>query len=211
MLLQEINERVATLTLNRPDKHNALSQSLRDDLVNRLKEIEGNNDVDVAIITGAGPSFCAGFDLAEFQGGDTEQTFSHAIEYHREVYTFSKPLIAAVNGRALAGGMDLAAMCDLRIVSSEAVFGQPQVKMGIDVAFDLMKTVLPEAIARDICLTGRIMTGEESVAYGFANETTDPDALMKRCSEIAMIISESGHSMKKKAEFKTLQPDLFKT
>ncbi len=211
MLLQEINERVATITLNRPDKHNALSKMLRDNLVNCLKDIEKNNDIDVAIITGAGPSFCAGFDLTEFQSADADKIFSHAIEYHRKVYTFSKPLIGAVNGRALAGGMDLAAMCDLRIVSSNAIFGQPQVKMGIDVAFDLIKSVLPEACARDICLTGKLMSAEESISCGFANEITDSKNLMNRCNEIAKTISESGNSKKKKAEFKKYQPSLFQT
>jgi len=209
MLIYEQDSRVATITLNRPEKHNALSGKLRDELTDCLDKIEGNEDIDVTILTGSGPSFCAGFDISEFQTEDVETVFKHAVKYHHKVYNFSKPLIAAVNGTALAGGMDLSAMCDLRIISTESSFGQPQVKMGIEAAFDLMSTVLPGAVARDICLTGRIMSCDEALSNNFANEIVEPQQLLKRCKKIATEISESGNTKKMKAEFKLLQPNLF--
>ena len=209
MLIYEQDSRAATITLNRPDKHNALSKELRDELVNCLDKIECNEAIDVAILTGSGPSFCAGFDISEFQTGDIEAVFKQAVAYHHKVYNFTKPLIAAVNGKALAGGMDLAAMCDLRIISTESSFGQPQVKMGIDAAFDLMSTVLPETVAREICLTGRIMSCDEALNNNFANEITKPQELLIRSKKIATEISETGNTKKMKAEFKLLQPNLF--
>ena len=209
MLIYEQDSRVATITLNRPEKHNALSGKLRDELTDCLDKIEGNEDIDVTILTGSGPSFCAGFDISEFQTENVEAVFKHAVKYHHKVYNFSKPLIAAVNGKALAGGMDLSAMCDLRIISTESSFGQPQVKMGIEAAFDLMSTVLPGAVARDICLTGRIMSCDEALSNNFANEIVEPQQLLKRCKKIATEISESGNTKKMKAEFKLLQPNLF--
>ena len=89
-----------------------------------------SDEVRAVVLTGAGPVFCAGFDRSEFSGGGMEEVFADAMEYHRLVYTFSKPLIAAVNGPALGGGCDLAAMCDFRLAATTAVFGQPQVRFG---------------------------------------------------------------------------------
>ncbi|MEN8161554.1 MAG: enoyl-CoA hydratase/isomerase family protein, partial [Myxococcota bacterium] len=121
---------VAVLTLNRPDKRNALSRALREEIVQRLDALEKSEAVRAVVLTGAPPAFCAGFDRSEFAGGGMAEVFAEATEYHRRVYTFPKPLVAAVNGPALGGGCDLAAMCDFRLASNAAVFGQPQVRFG---------------------------------------------------------------------------------
>ena len=144
-LLREDRNGFSILTLNRPDKHNALSIALRGELVSALEDLASNDEIHCVILTGAGGTFCAGFDLKEFSSGNMEKIFADANIYHHKVFTFKKPLIAAINGSALAGGMDLALMCDLRIASDKALFGQPQVRMGVPAAFDLALSISSRA------------------------------------------------------------------
>jgi len=205
----EATEGIGLITLNRPEKRNALSRTLRDDIVSCLESLEQQPNVNAAIITGAGQAFCAGFDLAEFQTGDMQEIFAHATGYHHQVYNSAIPLVAAVNGQAVAGGMDLAMMCDLRIASSAAVFGQPQVKAGIAAAFDLLRTLIPEALARELCLTGRVMNANEALKVGLINEITEPPQLLNRACEVATQITGSKASKAMKQRFIQSQPDLF--
>ncbi|MCH7743751.1 MAG: enoyl-CoA hydratase/isomerase family protein [Proteobacteria bacterium] len=208
-LICELHDQVALITLNRPDKRNALSRVLRDEIVLCLGELEKTQQVGAIVLTGAGSSFCAGFDLNEFQTGDIQEIFAHATSYHHKVYNTRKPIIAAVNGQAMAGGMDLAAMCDVRIAAIDSVFGQPQVKMGIAAAYDLLATVLPEALARELCLTGRRMDANEALAIRFVNEVVDSDRLVERAIEVATTIVDCKGSAAMKDRFVALQPDLF--
>ena len=155
LTILDVAEGAAVLTLNRPAKRNALSRVLRDEIVERLDELTKNSDVRAVVLTGAGPVFCAGFDRSEFAGGSMAEVFADATEYHRRVFTFPKPLIAAVNGPALGGGCDLAAMCDFRLAAASAAFGQPQVRFGAAAAYELMRVVVGTGMAREMCLTGR--------------------------------------------------------
>lgn len=200
---------VASITLNRPEKRNALSTQLRHEIVDCLGNLEADESVKVAILTGEGSSFCGGFDLKEFETGDSEAIFKEATEYHRVVYTFSKPLIAAVNGPAFAGGMDLAAMCDLRIAAENALFAQPQVRMGVPAAYDLIGTVLPQSLARELCLTGRTMGVEEARACGFVSKVVAPDQLLAETTAVAREIANAPASQLMKRQFIENQPDLF--
>ncbi|MDK1024543.1 MAG: enoyl-CoA hydratase/isomerase family protein [Gammaproteobacteria bacterium] len=200
---------IALIALNRPEKRNALSTQLRHEIVDCLGELEADDSVRVVILTGEGPSFCAGFDLKEFETGDSESIFKQATEYHRVVYTFPKPLIAAVNGPAFAGGMDLAAMCDLRVASENASFAQPQVRMGVPAAYDLISRVLPQSLARELCLTGRTMGLEEARACGFVNTIVAPDQLLAETIVLAREISDALASQSMKRQFVENQPDLF--
>lgn len=205
----EEREAVAIVTLNRPEKRNALSRQLRDEIVTCLKDLEQNENVKAIVITGSGDSFCAGFDLAEFQSGDMQEIFAHAANYHHKVYNTTKPTIAAVNGSAMAGGMDLAAMCDVRLIANDATFGQPQVKMGIAAAFDLMRTVLPEALARELCLTGRKMDAQEAMTCGFANRLVEREDLIQSAVQLGSEIAQSAGSGLMRSQFRASQPDLF--
>jgi enoyl-CoA hydratase len=205
----EEQEDLAVITLNRPEKRNALSISLREEIVRVLEELENKEEVQAGVLTGAGPTFCAGFDLSEFTEENMEEIFAQAVTYHHKVYTFSKPLIAAVNGPALAGGMDLAIMCDVRIVSETAVFGQPQVRMGIPAAYDLIRTVLPEAIARELCLSGRRMDAQEALRLGLVNSVVAEEKLMDEVLNLARAVAEHKGGQITKGQFIKEQPDLF--
>ena len=205
----EEEDAVAIITLNRPEKRNALSIALREELVRCLEELEKKEEVKVVVLTGAGPSFCAGFDLKEFAEGNMEKILTDAVTYHRKVYTFSKPLIAAVNGPALAGGMDLAVMCDIRIASKEAFFGQPQVRMGISAAYDLIRTVIPETVARELCLTGRQMDAQEALSLGLISSTVPGEKLMEEALGAAKVVAGNKASLATKKQFLKEQPKLF--
>jgi enoyl-CoA hydratase len=210
LTLHEANG-VAVLTLNRPKKRNALSRELRAEIVRRLDELEKSGTARAVILTGAPPAFCAGFDRSEFAGGQMEHVFVEAIAYHRRVYTFEKPLIAAVNGPALGGGCDLAALCDFRIASTEAVFGQPQIRFGAPALYDLMRAVLGTGVAREMCVTGRPYDAQEALAIGLVNRVVEPADLMEIANGLAQQIATLPEGMPEtiKRTFLQGQPPLF--
>ena len=207
----EQSEGVALLTLDRPAKRNALSRALREELVARLDDLAKDDRVSAVILTGAGPVFCAGFDRSEFAGDEMAEVFSDAALYHHRVYTFAKPLVAAVNGPALGGGCDLAAMCDIRIASRTAAFGQPQVRFGAPAAYDLMREVLSTGAAREMCLTGRTYRCEEAVSMGLVSAVHEPEVLLDAARELAASIATlpAGMPSETKRLFLTQQPGLF--
>jgi enoyl-CoA hydratase/carnithine racemase len=209
-ILQE-TDGVAVLTLNRPEKRNALSRALRDEIVRRLDALEQDDAVRVVILTGAAPAFCAGFDRTEFTGEGMEKVFADAIPYHHRVYTFAKPLIAAVNGAALGGGCDLAAMCDLRLAATTAVFGQPQLRFGAPAVYELMRAVMGAGAAREMCLTGRSYDAREALAMGLVNRVVDPDELLERARALARETAAlpAGVAEAAKRSFLAQQPRIF--
>ncbi len=209
LLTREDVEGVAVIALNRPEQRNALNTPLREELISLVEDLTENDDIKAAVLTGTGSVFCAGFDLKEFAEGDMDQILSQSILYHRKFYTFTKPVIAAINGHAMAGGMDLALMCDLRVSVETANFGQPQVKMGIPAAFDLVRTVIPEAIAREICLTGRRIKAEEALKIGLVNRVVPAEKLMDEAMALAHEVAESAGSQAMKEAFIKMQPELF--
>ncbi len=211
LVIREERDGIAVLTLNRPGKRNALSRAMRDEVVGRLDELENDDAVQVAIFTGAGPAFCAGFDRDELASGDAAEIFADATTYHRRVYTFTKPLLAAVNGPALGGGCDLAAMCDLRIAASTAAFGQPQVRFGAAAAYELMQAVIGTGAAREMCLTGRRYDAAAALAIGLVGRVVEPGQLTAAAMEIAREIATLPEGMARatKQSFLAGQPPLF--
>jgi len=211
MTMLEEKDGVAVLTLNRPKKRNALSRALRDELVQQLGELAKSDQIRAVVLTGAGPVFCAGFDRSEFSGGGMEEVFADAMEYHRLVYTFSKPLIAAVNGPALGGGCDLAAMCDFRLAATTAVFGQPQVRFGAAAAYDLMRSVIGTGAAREMCVTGRSYEAEEARQIGLVNRVLAPEDLVETARSLACDVASlpEGVAESAKRGFVAHQPRLF--
>ena len=209
--LLEISGHVATLTLNRPAKRNALSRELRREIVDGLERCEGDESIQCVILAAQGPAFCAGFDRSELASGAMEAVFQESREYHRKVYTFPKPLIAAISGAALGGGCDLAALCDVRIATPSAVFGQPQVRFGAAAAYGLMRQIVPEGTAREMCLTGRTYSAEEALQCGFVSVLCSNEDLSQRVSATATAIASLPKPMAKtiKREFLKAQPILF--
>ncbi len=182
---------VAVLTLNRPDKRNALSTALRDEISDALDALAVDPELRCLVITGAGPVFCAGFDLGEFQVDDAE--FQRALwassdRYHRTVLEFPLPVIAAVNGPALAGGFDLAVMADIRIASDTAAFAHPEIAFG-DVVYGPLHDLVGGAVARDLCFTGRRIDAAEALALGVVSAVVPPDEVLALARERAAMIA----------------------
>ena len=183
---------IATLTLNRPDQRNALSLELRSELMTHLKAWHDDDAVRVVVLGAAGKAFCAGFDLAEFgQPGLARQIRHNSAEYHRVVWNFPKPVVAAINGPALGGGFDLAVLCDLRIASSEAAFGHPEIKFGAPPLFTPLRWIVGDGIARDLLLTGRRIDAEEALGYGLVSRVVEPEALAAEAEAVARQIAEA--------------------
>ena len=163
--LSAAEDGVAHLTLDRPERKNALSIALRDEISDALSAFAANPEVKVVVLTGSGDTFCAGFDLKEFEkASDPEfarRLWTSSDRYHRACLEFPLPLVAAVNGPAIAGGFDLAVMCDLRIAVPEAYFSHPEIAFG-DVVYSPLHDLVGAAVARDLCLTGRRVDAQEA-------------------------------------------------
>jgi len=183
---------IAVVTLNRPELRNAISIAMRRELSLCLDEWKHDSEVGTVIITGAGSAFTAGFDLKEFNNVELfDELFSTSSRYHRDVWQFPKPTIAAVNGPAMAGGFDLAKLCDIRICSTAARFGHPEIKFGIPTLFTPLRWIVGEGLARDLCLTGRTITAEEALRIGLVSEVVDDGTLLPRAIEIGRTIVEA--------------------
>jgi methylglutaconyl-CoA hydratase len=188
---------VATISLNRPDKRNAVSYELIDDLIRALEEVN-NSFARILILTGAGKAFCSGLDLDNLKaqiGRTPEQNLEDSrtmVNLFRSLYEFPKPTIAAVNGAAIAGGTGLALLCDFTLAVPEAKFGYTEVRIGFVpaiVATFLLRQV-GEKIARDLLLTGRIFDAAEARKIGLINEIVPPEKLLDRARELAAQLVE---------------------
>jgi methylglutaconyl-CoA hydratase len=183
---------IATVTLSRPEKRNAISPLMIDELLAALDEIE-TGPARVAIITGAGKAFCAGMDLealASLAGFSHEQNLEDSrrmARLFRRLYFFPKPLIAAVNGAAIAGGTGIATMCDFTLAVPEAKFGYTEVKIGFIPALVsvFLRRQIGEKRARDLLLTGRIFDAAEAHAFGLVTQIIPADILLSRARELA--------------------------
>jgi enoyl-CoA hydratase/carnithine racemase len=183
---------VATVTLDRPDKRNALSIELRDRLVATLDSWQDDDSVRVVVLTGVPPAFSAGFDLGEFGQPELARTIRHSsARYHRVVWGFPKPVVAAVNGPALGGGFDLAVLCDLRVAAAGARFGHPEIKFGAPPLFTPLRWIVGDGLARDLCLTGRRIDAEEALRIGLVSRVVQPDALLEEACTVARQIAEA--------------------
>ena len=157
---------VATLTLNRPEKKNALSIAVRDEFSDALEALTRDDATQVIVVTGAGDTFSAGFDLREFDRLDDEAfattLWASSDRWHRACLEFPLPMLAAVNGPALAGGLDLAVMCDVRVAADTARFAHPEITFG-DVVYGPLHDIVGGAVARDLCFTGRAVDAREAL------------------------------------------------
>ncbi len=210
VLIEQRDGGVVHLVLNRPAKRNALSSELRQRLVEHLDAAADDDSVGAVVISGAGGHFCAGFDLNELaEAPDPVAVFADANHYHQRVHTFPKPLIAAISGTAVAGGLDLALMCDLRLAGSDAALGQPQVRHGIPAAYGILADVVGAPAARELCLTGRVVDADEALRIGLVNQVVAADQLVAVASELAADIASLPISAATKQSFVDHQPDHF--
>jgi 2-(1,2-epoxy-1,2-dihydrophenyl)acetyl-CoA isomerase len=195
-ILYEIRDNILTVTLNRPDKLNAFTDTLLDDLMEALKQAEVDSSVRVIVLTGAGRGFCAGQDLAyAVERGAMSEEFSFAQHLHAHydplilgMRACPKPIIAAVNGVAAGAGMSLALACDYRIAADTASFTQAFVNIGL-IPDSGSTWLLPRLIgltrALDMMLTGRKVDAAEALAYGIVNRVLPADQLMEAVYKLA--------------------------
>ena len=175
LLSIEHGDDVAVVTLRRPEKRNALSIELREELAETFARLSADDAVGCVVLTGAGSAFCSGMDTDQF-GGDLPhrrrlvETSTLAFEAVGEC---RRPVIAAVNGPALAGGFALALLCDLRVAGREASFGYPELPRGIPPSYAAARAVLAATVAQELCLTGRIVDATEAQRLGIVREVAD--------------------------------------
>jgi methylglutaconyl-CoA hydratase len=189
---------VATIALTRPEKRNAISVQMIADLMAALEQAD-TGTARVVILTGSGKAFCAGMDLEELQAVARHGLPKHLEDARRvskmlfRLYSFPKPIIAAVNGAAIAGGCGLATLADITLAVPEAKFGYTEVRIGFLPAMVcvFLKRQIGEKRARDLLLTGRIIEAAEALQLGLVNEVVAGEQLMDRAHEIASRILAS--------------------
>ena len=209
---------VATITINRPKALNALSTAVLTDLNAALDEVAADQDVYALIITGAGEkSFVAGADIAEMKDKSVEEAaeygkFGNAV--FRKIETFRCPVIAAVNGFALGGGCELAMSCDIRVASENAVFGQPEVGLGITPGFggtQRLARLVGAGIAKEMIYTARNIKAQRAAEIGLVNKVVAAEELSATVMKMAQGIAKNAPiaiAYAKKAINNGLQTDI---
>lgn len=197
----DVSERVAVLTLDRPEERNAMSLDLIDEMVEALRSAEASDEVRTVIITGSGSSFSAGWDLDETGGTDRSQEvptvdswlerFEESTRHVETIFDLDIPVIAAVNGWAIAGGLNLAAYCDITIASEDATFSAQAIRMGgYSPAPILPFIATSQKRVRELWFTGKRFDAEEAERIGIVNHTVPDDELMDRAHRTAEMIKK---------------------
>ena len=203
VLVDHPRPEIALVTLNRPERMNAMAFDVMVPLADALRDVNNDNGVRAVVITGAGHGFCSGADMVSagrvpYIEGLTRSTIAHrAADRLHEVIELvgdlHQPVIAAVNGAAVGGGMCLALACDIRIASTEAYFRAAGINNGLTASELGLSFTLPRAVgssrAFDIMLTGRDVRAEEASRIGLVSETVEPEDLLERCYEIGARIA----------------------
>ncbi len=194
-ILQERDGRVAILTINRPDKLNALNQQVRDEMLAILEELKGDDSIGVIVVTGAGEkSFVAGADIKEFEGRSPfdqreAMRFPRIFDY---MAAYPKPVIAMINGFCLGGGCEMAMSCDLRIASEKARFGQPEINLGLipgGGGTQRMPRIVGVGYAMKLILSGDMIPAAEAFRIGLVDEVVAPEELRERTLKLAAKIA----------------------
>jgi len=194
----ERSDGVATLTIDRPERLNALDLEVLEQLRGMLEQLAGDRSTHCLVITGAGKAFVAGADIAQMKEMGTEEARKFAREGHRAfdlVESLGCPVLAAVNGFALGGGCELALACDFVYASEKAKFGQPEVKLGVIPGFGGTQRLARRVgvgQARELIYTGKIIGAEEALRIGLANAVFPPDQLMEQAMKTASTIAAMG-------------------
>jgi enoyl-CoA hydratase len=193
-VLTERRERVLVITINRPGQRNAVNAAVATGIATALDELDGESDLSVGVLTGAGKGFCAGMDLKAFVTGERPfaegRGFAGIVERPAE-----KPLIAAVEGFAVAGGLEVALACDLIVASEGARLGVPEVKRSLIAAGGALMRLprtLPRNLAMELALTGEPILAERGYELGLVNRLTEPGGALQAALELAEVIAANG-------------------
>lgn len=192
LIVAEVKNGVLVITINRPDKLNALNKQTIEDLHDTLVEAENMKDINAVIITGSGnKAFVAGADIAEFANFSIEQGKQLSSIGHFKIFNFienfSKPVIAAVNGFALGGGLELAMACHIRVVSDNAKMGLPEVSLGVIPGYggtQRLAQLVGKGKAFEMIVTADMINAQDAFKWGLANYVTTQEELMAKCFEI---------------------------
>jgi enoyl-CoA hydratase len=189
LLVEEREGPVALLTLNRPDSMNALSAGLRGALARSFRSLQASDDVRVVILTGAGRAFSAGYDLKELAAGPPgEKADSAESDMADAMAAFEGPIIGAINGHAITGGLELALACDVLIASEKARFADTHARVGILPGWGLSQ-LLPRMIgaarAKEISFSGNFIDARQALDWGLVNRVVAPEDLLPSCRELA--------------------------
>lgn len=198
-ILFEIKNHIGLITINRPDKLNALNNQTINEIEDVINSIKKNSEIFVIVITGSGEkAFVAGADIAELNNLDviTAKEFSEkGNRVFRAIETLDKPVIAAVNGFALGGGCELALACHIRLAGENAKFGQPEVNLGIIPGYggtQRLARVINSARALEMILTGDMITADEAFKIGLVNKVYSQAELLNKTLELADKIASKG-------------------
>lgn len=183
---------VGRLTLHRPEKLNALNSAMRREISTCLAAWAHDAGVGAVVIAGAGRAFSAGFDVEEFaDAARHEEILASSTAFHRDVWAFPKPTIAAVNGLAAGGGFDLATLCDLRLCAEGAWFSHPELELGAPPIFTPLRWIVGDGVARDICLTRRRLTADEALRFGLVRQVVPSSRLIEESANLARLILQA--------------------
>jgi enoyl-CoA hydratase len=200
-VLFEVEEKVAVITLNRPERKNAINQALLIKLYDYLEEVEKNGNIQVAVLTGNGTTFCSGLDLSVIVTENLMDPRGDGTDLLDVVKACNKPLIGAINGHAITGGFELALNCDFLIASVNASFRDTHAKIGIHPGWG-MTQLLQDAVGRrqamQMSLSCQPVNAEQALNWGLVNEVVPAEKLMERAKQVAKDISEVNPFMMQK-------------
>jgi enoyl-CoA hydratase len=199
LVLVEVADHVATVTLNRPDARNALSRDLRKALYRTMRDVDGRDDVAAVVLTGADPAFCAGLDLKELAAGDEETLRETGATGATDpaaakgpLPDMAKPVIGAINGVAITGGFELALACDFLVASERGRFADTHARVGIMPGWGLT-VLLPEAVgfrrAKELSTTGNFLDAPTALAWGLVNHVVPHDELVPFAQQLGRDIA----------------------
>jgi enoyl-CoA hydratase/carnithine racemase len=200
-LRQDFDGALAVVTLDRPEKRNALSIELRLELADALDALAADDAAHCVLLTGAGSAFCAGMDVTQF-GGDRankERLLESSARAFGAVARFPKPLVAYLNGPAIAGGFALALLCDVRVAAPGARMGFPEIGRHIPPSYAAARAALPESLARELCLSGRLLDAEEAERRGVVSAVATREPAVELARQIAAAPPAATREVKRRA------------
>jgi enoyl-CoA hydratase/carnithine racemase len=198
-VLYEVKDKIATITLNRPHRLNAMNVAMVDRLPEIFRQFDRDDDAHIAIVRGNGKAFCAGGDLKEMSESGAQHIFEQtknlaAVRYPSATYQFesSKPIIGAIHGYALAGGFTLSLACDIRIAAEDATFGVSEVKVGRGAPWAVpLLWAVPSGIAMELLLRGNQITAQRAYEVGYVNQVVPNDQLFETAWAVAEEIRDN--------------------